>query len=221
MSLFERFSAISREQKLALFHDLMHPAPTLRILDVGAEVEPGDRQEQQFLDRYPWKESLSALNISPEHVRTIRERYPAIDARVGDARQIPWPDESFDVVWSNAVIEHVGSFEDQQQMAREIMRVGRRWFVTTPNRWYPYEFHLRLPLVTWLPWHGYIQCGRLVRYNHVEHRYVWAAGPERLRLLSASELARCFPGSRIIKHRVTFMPETLIAVGGAVRLDAS
>lgn len=214
MSLFTRFSSISRERKFTLFHEAMRPEPTLRILDVGGEVEPGDRQKRQFLDRYPWKEALSSLNISPEHVRAIKERYPAINVRVGDARQIPWPDQYFDIVWSNAVIEHVGNFEDQQQMAREIMRVGKHWFVTTPNRWYPYEFHLRLPLVTWLPRHGYVAFGRLVRFNHVEQKYVWGAGPEYVRLLSASELARCFPGSRIIKQRVTFMPETLIAIGG-------
>jgi SAM-dependent methyltransferase len=214
VSLFGRLSAVSRERKLALFHDLMRPESRLRVLDVGAEVDPADRQEQQFIDRYPWKEALGALNISPEHVRAIKERYPAVDARAGDARQIPWPDKSFDIVWSNAVIEHVGNFEDQQRMAREIMRVGKRWFVTTPNRWYPYEFHLRLPFVTWLPWHGYVRCGRLVRYNHVEGKYTWGAGPADIRLLSAAELARCFPGSRIIKQRVTFMPETLIAVGG-------
>jgi len=214
MSLFQRFSSVSRARKFTLFQDLMRPAPTTRVLDVGAEIEPGDGQEQQFLDRYPWKEALSALNIAPEYVRAIQERYPTIDARTGDARQIPWPDKYFDIVWSNAVIEHVGRFEDQQQMAREIMRVGKRWFVTTPNRWYPYEFHLRLPLVTWLPCHGYLWCGRLVRYSHVTQRYIWGAGPAGIRLLSPSELAHCFPGSRIVKQRVTFMPETLIAVGG-------
>jgi len=213
VSLFGRLSEISRERKFKLFRELMHPEPSQRILDVGAQVEPRAHQGHQFIDHYPWKEALSAVNISPDHVRAIKERYPAIDARVGDARQIPWPDKYFDIVWSNAVIEHVGRFEDQKQMAREIMRVGQSWFVTTPNRWYPYEFHLRLPLVTWLPWHGYAQCGRLVGYDHVRQKYAWGAGSEYIRLLSATELARCFPGSRIIKQRVTFMPETLIAIG--------
>ncbi len=94
------------------------------------------------------------------------------------------------------------------------MRVGKRWFVTTPNRWYPFEFHLRLPFVTWLPNHGYLWCGRLVRYDHLMHRYVRGSRVEGLRLLSRSELGLCFPGSTIIGQRVTFMPETLIVVGG-------
>jgi len=132
---------------------------------------------------------------------------------VGDACRLPWPDNHFDVVYSNAVIEHVGDRQARQQMAQEIMRVGKRWFVTTPNRWFPFEFHLRLPLVTWLPGRLYLAAGRIVAYSHVRRRYVLNPGPHRhLNLLSARDLAGCFPGSRIIRQRVTFMAETLIAV---------
>ncbi len=58
---------------------------------------------------------------------------------------------SFDVVFSNAVIEHVGDRERQEALVREALRVGRRVFVTTPNRWFPIEVHTRLPFVHWLP----------------------------------------------------------------------
>jgi len=213
MSLFQKMSLVSRERKLALFHRLMQPAQTMRILDVGAQIDPDGTGGGQFIDRYPWKGMISALNISPEHIHCIQEHYPQIDAGVGDARCLPWPDKFFDIVWSNAVIEHVGGFEDQRKMASEILRVGKRWFVTTPNRWYPFEFHMRLPLVTWLPWHGYVWCGRFVTYDHIRRKYI--RGPEgSLRLLSASEMSQFFPGSRIIRQRVTFMAETLIAAGG-------
>ncbi len=63
----------------------------------------------------------------------------------------PSPDGAFDVVHSNAVIEHVGGPERQQAFVREALRVGRRVFLTTPNRWFPVEVHTRLPLVHWLP----------------------------------------------------------------------
>jgi hypothetical protein len=51
------------------------------------------------------------------------------------------------------VIEHVGPRERQQAFVREALRVGRRVFVTTPNRWFPIEVHTRLPFVHWLPEH--------------------------------------------------------------------
>ncbi len=111
------------------------------------------------------------------------------------------------------MIEHVGDFENQKQMASEIMRVGKRWFVATPNRWYPFEFHLRLPLITWLPGDTYLQLARIVRCNHLLNKYTAFNGRAGFRLMTAKELKSCFPHSRIIKQKVTFIAETLIAVG--------
>ena len=208
--MFNKFSVISRQRKIDEFRRQMEPTIESRILDVGAEIDFG----VQFIDAHPWKQTLSAVNLLPEHVRRIKQRYPEIDARVADARRLPWSDKYFDIVWCNAVIEHVGSFVDQKQMAGEIMRVAKRWFVTTPNRWFPFDFHFRLPLITWLPQRAYLRCGRFLRYEHVTGRYIHGGEPERIRLMTASEMASCFPGSRIIKQRITFMAETLIAAGG-------
>jgi SAM-dependent methyltransferase len=214
VSIFTYLSRISRERKLRLFYEWMKPVDGMWILDVGAEVADNPTVDVQLIDGYPWKSCVCAVNIREESVARIKRRYPQIDARRGDARSLPWPDKFFDVVYSNAVIEHVGGEEDQRRMAAEIMRVGKRWFVTTPNRWYPFEFHLRLPLVTWLPRHGYLWFGMLVHYNHVRRRYVFGHKVDGLRLLTMSECRRCFPGSNIVKQRVTFMAETLLVVGG-------
>lgn len=107
----------------------------------------------------------------------------------------------------------MGDFEKQKKMATEIMRVAKRWFVTTPNRWFPFEFHLRLPFITWLPGELYLWAGQVVSYSHVDKKYRWF-GPKdvHLRLMNAKQLNRCFDNTDIIKHRVTFMAETLIAV---------
>ncbi|MHC4744300.1 MAG: class I SAM-dependent methyltransferase [Planctomycetota bacterium] len=214
MSLFSRLSNESRRRKVEAFYEILHPTDDTTILDVGAEVNPGGNSNLQLIDSYPRKARISAANLSEDHISNIKKSYPEIDARVADACDLPWPDKHFDVVWSNAVIEHVGDFERQKRMAMEIMRVAKAWFVTTPNRWYPFEFHMRLPFVTWLPGKAYLRIGRLVQYSHARGRYVFGLQRSGLRLMSAGELRECFPGSRIIKHRVTFMAETLIAVGG-------
>jgi len=161
---------------------------------------------------------ISALNLSREHIEHIKKVYPEVNGVVGNACDgLPWPDGYFDVVYCNAVIEHLGTLSRQRKLASEIMRVGRGWFVTTPNRWYPFEFHLRLPLVTWLPFHGYHWASRLIHYNHVEKKYTYLSGicDEELRLMTVRELRCCFPDSKIVRQRVTFMPETLVAVGRA------
>ncbi len=215
MSLFKRLSDISRKRKIELFHNTFQPTEQMKILDVGAEIDHKCNSMLQFIDLYPWKRRISALNLSENHIAKIKQIYPEVDSKIGDACALPWSNKYFDIVYSNAVIEHVGDFQKQQLMAKEIMRVGKAWFVTTPNRWYPFEFHMRLPLVTWLPGNAYIQAGRVVRYSHVRKRYAFGIGRHpNLRLMSARELHLCFPDSRIVKLRVTFMAETLIVIGG-------
>src|SRR4029079_8533354 len=81
----------------------------------------------------------------------FRSRYPHVPYVQGDACALPFEDGAFDVVFSNAVIEHVGDRERQRAFVSEAIRVGRRAFITTPNRRFPIEVHTRLPLVHWLP----------------------------------------------------------------------
>jgi hypothetical protein len=70
----------------------------------------------------------------------------------GDACDLPFADNSFDYVMSNAVIEHVGGPARARQMLTESRRVARRGaFHTTPDRWFPIETHTQLPLLHWLP----------------------------------------------------------------------
>ena len=157
MRLTDAISIRSRRRKLALFLDEMRPAEATTVLDVGVdEVSHGEGGGQSgctthnFLEeRYPWPERLTALGLHDG--ARFRMRYPRIAYVQGDACALPFPDESFDVVHSNAVIEHVGGRERQAVFVREALRVGRRVFLTTPNRWFPVEVHTRLPLVHWLP----------------------------------------------------------------------
>ena len=64
---------------------------------------------------------------------------------------LPFRDGEFDVVFSNAVVEHVGSRTAQAAFVGELCRVGKSFFITTPNRWFPVEHHTGLPLLHYLP----------------------------------------------------------------------
>jgi hypothetical protein len=65
---------------------------------------------------------------------------------------LPFDNEAFDWVFCDAVIEHVGSAERQYLLLQELMRVARKGiFVTTSNRWHPFEFYTALPFLHWLP----------------------------------------------------------------------
>ena len=106
-------------------------------------------------------------------------------------------------MFSNAVIEHIPG--RQKQFADEVTRVGKSWFVTTPNYWYPFETHYHLPLIQFLP-------RPLQReYNRLLGTHIPKGQLQDLALLSAGQLQRLFPTSRVAGVRVTFWPETLVA----------
>lgn len=75
-----------------------------------------------------------------------------INFLIGDARSIDLNDNSFEIVHSNATIEHVGSFENQLLFIKECYRVAKKYvFITTPNRYFPFDFHSKVPLLNILP----------------------------------------------------------------------
>jgi hypothetical protein len=132
---------------------------------------------------------------------------------------------SFDVVFSNSVIEHVGDFEAQQRMAAEIRRVGVRHFVQTPNYWFPIEPHFLLPGVQWLPerWRAsLIQLLRPGWYGRDVHsRADAAAVVHSIQLLRRRQLELLFPNSDIYVERVLGLPKSFVAHGGWRSVRAS
>ncbi len=190
MRLADAISLRSRRRKLALFHELMRPGPHTTVLDVGVdEVSLGDpggesgcTTHNYLEDVYRWPERITALGL---HDGTrFRERFPRIAYVQGDGCALPFSDGAFDIVHSNAVIEHVGGRDRQAAFVREALRVGRRVFLTTPNRWFPIEVHTRLPLVHWLP-------APLAARAYDLARVSWA---KENRLLGPAELRGLFPG---------------------------
>jgi SAM-dependent methyltransferase len=201
MRLVDAVSLRSRRKKLRLLLEELRPSAETTVLDVGADElgfgECDGCGTLNFLEEmYPWPERITALGL---HEGTgFRARYPAIRYVQGDACALPFEDGAFDIVFSNAVVEHVGDRSRQRALASEAVRVGRKVFVTTPNRWFPVEVHTRLPLVHWLP-------------DSLAHRAYRALGKEfatENNLLSRRELASLFPG----RIRIVNLGLTLVAI---------
>jgi len=87
-----------------------------------------------------------------QDAKFLETEYPGLTFIQGNGLDMLFEDNSFDLVFSSAVLEHVGSFEKQCRFFNECLRVSRKYvFLTTPNRFYPVEFHTYLPFVHWLP----------------------------------------------------------------------
>ena len=219
MRLFERvadntnpgsLATRMRRARFAQFTQRLARLPRpLRMLDVGGR--------QIFWERMGFVGQtgveLLLLNLEPVDVTL-----PGFSAVVGDARDLSmYPDGSFDVVFSNSVIEHLGSLTHQQRMAAELRRVGRCYFVQTPSRSFPLEPHFLLPWFQVYP--RPLQVALVRRFNLGWYRRrpdpaeALALVAEH-RLLSRRELAALFPGAEILEERVLGLTKSLIASGG-------
>jgi hypothetical protein len=181
----------------------------LRILDVGGE--------NAFWENRGWAGrtdvQIFSLNLVPE-----QQRHENIKPIAGDATNLSqFGDGSFDVVFSNSVIEHLFSFESQRRMASEVKRVGKAYWVQTPNFWFPVEPHFHIPGWQWMP----LQ----LRVSMIRRWRCGWRGPcpdpvqarklvEELRLLSQRELKTLFPGATLIPERICGLTKSWTAIGG-------
>ena len=179
--------------------------PGTRVLDVGGT--PG------YWRLLPAPPRVTLLNMA-----RAGETLPAGSWVAGDGRCLPFRDGAFDVVFSNSVIEHVGDTDSQARFAREAMRVGRRFWVQTPNRWFPVEQHLLIPLIHWLPrrWQRVLaprlDVARIVLRLSPDRRQFYVRHYlEDVRLLDAAGLRSLFPGARLVRERFCGWTKSLIA----------
>jgi 2-polyprenyl-3-methyl-5-hydroxy-6-metoxy-1,4-benzoquinol methylase len=94
---------------------------------------------------------LKVTGIDVTDSRIVTEGYEFINV---DGTSLPFESDSFDIVISNHVIEHVGGHSDQMHHVHEILRVMKSSGITylaVPNKWRLIEPHYRLPLLSWIP----------------------------------------------------------------------
>jgi hypothetical protein len=196
-----------RERRFGLFRSLMgRLSGPVRVLDVGGRVD--------F-----WR-MMGFANDTVVTILNIEAQtgVPGFQIIAGDARDMrELPDDAFDVVFSNSVIEHVGTWDDQRRAAAEMRRVGRRYFVQTPNRYFPIEPHFLVPGFQFLP--VSVRAAMIARRKlgwmaRAPDHAAAVAKVEQIRLLSRSEVRALFPGASIYTERLLGLPKSFVAYGG-------
>ena len=199
-----------RRARFALFMSLLRELDgPVRILDIGGT--------QSFWDLMTTGESIDAqitlLNIEHQHVTSDR-----FISAAGDARDLPqFEDSSFDVVFSNSVIEHVGSYDDQGRMADEVRRIGVRYFVQTPNKRFPLEPHFLFPFFQYLPVELRAQLVHRFDvgwYKRIPSIDVARNEVQSIQLLTRKKFAALFPGARIYEEKLMGLTKSFVAYEG-------
>lgn len=173
--------------------------PDDRILDVGAGVGAA-------LERFNTVNPITALDLTPMSSAWIEQEN--VTQVQGDGTRMPFADGEFAVAFSNSVIEHVPA-DLQAAFADEVRRVSRRYFIQTPNRWFPIEPHYQFPFFQFLP-----ERGRRFLNRHFTLGFQPKGHWEPIELLTARRMQELFPDATIHRERVLGMTKSIMAVRG-------
>lgn len=185
-SLPVRIAAQARRKMYDRFLQDIGPRSGESILDVGVTSERQYEASNYLEAWYPHKTYITAVGL--DDAGFLESVYPGLRFCRANGLQLPFRTAAFDIVHSSAVLEHVGGYADQRRFIEELARVARRAvFMTTPNRWFPVEFHSLFPLVHWLPSAAFRRFLRLVGHADLaEERNLNLLGVRDLKFLCAS-----------------------------------
>jgi ubiquinone/menaquinone biosynthesis C-methylase UbiE len=215
-------SAASRQWRAELFYRTLRPKHDDAIVDLG-----GGRGEH-FATYFPLLKNVEIADYNPAALDYAASVHGFKTRLVDGTERLPFADGAFDIVFCSSVIEHVTGPKDeavkrfkengrvfreqawqyQREFAAEICRVGRRYFVQTPCRYFPVEVHSWIPLLGYLPTHVQWKIIRLFNrfWPRKEDNPDWA-------LLSYRDMQRLFPRATIHRERfLLIFTKSLIAI---------
>lgn len=220
MSLLQRLSDPSRpgsiarrlrERRFAFFAGLLGQVPRpIRLLDIGGT--------ESFWETMGFV-GQDGVDITLCNVTALPPpRHPGIRSVQGDACKLDaFADREFDVVFSNSVIEHVGDLARCQAMADEVQRVGRRYFVQTPNRHFPIDPHFPFPFFQFFPVGArarLLQALPLAWVGRIRDPANAREVAQSVRLLSEREFRALFPGCSLYREKLLGLTKSFIAYAG-------
>lgn len=192
---------------MRLFERTFRISSGTRILDIGGSP--------LIWDSVTVRPQVTILNLPA----ALEAPGTGVSLVAGDGCHLPFEDAAFDIAFSNSVIEHVGDRLHQQQFASEVARVGRQYWVQTPNRRFPVELHLMLPLIHYLPKplrravvERFTIWQLLARPSEAQRRFYIEHFLNELNLLDKRELLSLFPDASVIHESFLGLAKSLIAV---------
>jgi ubiquinone/menaquinone biosynthesis C-methylase UbiE len=155
-----------------------------------------------------WELLAKECNIRPKKLILLNTEeeeasFDQYERVIGDGRNLPYPDNTFDLVFSNSVIEHVGNETDKIAFAQECLRVGKNIYIQTPNKWFPVETHLVTLFIHWFPQEWFKKLSFLsIRFLFLlSNRQQFQDIVSGIRLVDKQQLKTFFPQRTIVTER--------------------
>jgi hypothetical protein len=198
----DSFSGRARARRWQMFAERFPGVADMHVLDIG-----GDIRAWRLAEIRP--AHLTLLNITEQEVDE-----PWITAIVGDACAPP-PLPTADLVYSNSVIEHVGGHQRRKAFAAVVRDAAPRYWVQTPNRWFPIEPHFMFPGLQYLPAEAQASLVRhwpLGNHGDVDEPTRALEDVLDIDLVSATEMRLYFPDGEIARERFAGLTKSLISI---------
>jgi len=189
---------------MRLFLDSFSPRQDESILDIG-----GTPYNWNLIG---WKNKIVLLNITSHSDTACPNNFIFV---TGDGTDLQYPDKEFDIVFSNSVIEHVGSSQNQMKFSAEISRVGKRVWLQTPAREFFFEPHYLMPFIHWF--------SKKTQKKFIRNFSLWGllSRPsqqlvndtvDEINLLGYNEIKNLFPDYVIKKEKFLFMTKSYLVI---------
>ena len=179
-----------------------------KVLDIGTS-EIINETDNLFLKLYKYKKNITCLSL--QNLKKVKNEYNEINFLIKDALNSDLPDNSFDIVHSNATIEHIGDRNNQLKFLSESLRISKKFvFIQTPNKLFPIDFHTKLPLIHLLPDKFYRKLLKLLGMD-------FYADIKNLNLISEKEIIYMlkkltFKNCKILKKKLCGITSNLILI---------
>ena len=194
------FSARARKRRMDEFLNRMNIKGGERIIDLGGTPA--------YWQNCPIPVEVWILNLPGENPAAPEDTIHSIHMIEGDACNVEaYGDQTFDITFSNSVIEHVGDKVKQAEMAREVQRLAPAYWVQTPSIWFPIEAHTMVPF--WWFYPKFLKDRLIVRWR--KKLPAWTEMVETTTVLLRDHFAGLFPGSTVWTERKFLFPKSYVA----------
>lgn len=212
-SLEFRFRVKRFELVQALIEKSLSEKGRVRILDIGG-TEYYWRIGKDFLAANRGRIRITLLNIDVDPV----DDPGLFDAMVGDGSDPGLlAGETFDLVHSNSVIEHVGDWQHMERFAENTRRLAKYYYVQTPNYWFPYEPHFRFPGFQYLPKSTRVALMMRYKLGFFPRVNDWEEARDVVdhhTLVSVRQVRSLFGDAHVLFEKVAGLNKSIIAMRG-------
>lgn len=150
LKFLDRIISMKRLEIFYLIKNNINNAKIKQILDIGTTEEDSLESSNFFVKKFKnikIKKSITDQSINKSIFNNTLQKSITKNFSKSEITKF-----SSDLVISSATIEHVGNYRNQIKMIKNIMLLTKKFFfITTPSRKFPVDFHTKLPLIHLLP----------------------------------------------------------------------